>query len=444
MNRIHRAVRGAILQDQFEASRSRGGFERKDTGNAGTMDRINESREIKNLADAEAVLKDLCKGLNTFCQKAAGEIAQNGKVSKETADAVVAMHKDIGEVGKRIDAIEAKFDRRQEAENELVLPGQIFTRSDDYKGLATSRAMRIRVEMKNLSRLMDQKAIVNATGLNQPLVPTDRIAGLIAPGNRRLTVRDLLPVGRTTSNMIQYVRELLFTNNAGPQVAGSPTAPSENATKPESDITFDLQNAPVVTIAHFILASRQVLDDAPMLESYINGRLLYGLKLEEEDELLNGDGGAGTINGLMNQATAYNRGQPGDTFLDQLLRAQTQILLSEYDTEFYTLNPQDWEVLVLLKDTQGRYLMSRPEAITPPTVWGKPVVATQSMTAGYWLAANGSMAAQIWDRQDANVELSREDSDNFRKNMVTILAEERLALTVYRPSALVKGQRQGT
>ncbi len=434
---IRAAVGGALLRDAFE--RKKGGG----PGPANTMDRIVEAREVKNLADAEAVLKDLCNGLNTFCQKAAGEIQANGKLATDTKAAIDKTLLDIKAVGERIDAIEAKFNRQSDG-NRIILPGELVTKSDEYvTGFATGKTRKARVEIKDMGAWMS-KAIVNATGLNQPLVPTERIPGIVAPLNRRLTIRDLLPVGRTVSNVVMYVRELLFTNNAGPQVSGSPTVPAEGGLKNESDITFDLQNAAVATIAHFILASRQVLEDAPMLESYINGRLLYGLKLEEEDEILNGDGGAGTLNGLMNQATAYNRGQPGDTFLDQLLRAQTQIALSEYDTEFYVLNPQDWEVLVLLKDSQGRYLMSRPEAITPPTVWGKPVVATQSMTAGQWLAGNGTMAAQIWDRQDANVELSREDSDNFRRNMVTILAEERLALTVYRPSALVKGQRAGT
>jgi HK97 family phage major capsid protein len=74
-----------------------------------------------------------------------------------------------------------------------------------------------------------------------------------------------------------------------------------------------------------------------------------------------------------------------------------------------------------------------------PTLWGLPVVATNTMRDNQFLVANGSMAAQIWDRQSAAIEVSREDSDNFRKNMVTILAEERLALTVYRPTALIRG-----
>ena len=61
------------------------------------------------------------------------------------------------------------------------------------------------------------------------------------------------------------------------------------------------------------------------------------------------------------------------------------------------------------------------------------------MTVDKFLIGAFDLAAQIFDRQDATVEVSTEDADNFQKNKVTIRAEERLALAVYRPEALVYG-----
>jgi len=61
------------------------------------------------------------------------------------------------------------------------------------------------------------------------------------------------------------------------------------------------------------------------------------------------------------------------------------------------------------------------------------------MTVDKFLTGAFKMGAQIFDREDANVEVSTEDSDNFRKNLVTIRAEERLGLAVYRPEAFIKG-----
>ncbi|HFJ7157007.1 TPA: phage portal protein [Escherichia coli] len=124
------------------------------------------------------------------------------------------------------------------------------------------------------------------------------IPGIIMPGLRRLTIRDLLAQGRTSSNALEYVREEVFTNNAD--------VVAEKALKPESDITFSKQTANVKTIAHWVQASRQVMDDAPMLQSYINNRLMYGLALKEEGQLLNGDGTGDNLEGLNKVATAYD------------------------------------------------------------------------------------------------------------------------------------------
>lgn len=424
---IQCGVAHALRQDAAWDVKEGGG-----SGASGTL----TVEDVKTMELMQGQFLKLHTDLKGFIATANAEIKDSGKTSK---DALAAIEKAAGELntlGARMSAIEAKANRIGDPNGQLQKSlGEQFTALADYKLIEKGSITKMRLELDNG---FDLKAITNATGQNQPLVPDMRVPGIQTLPNRRLRIRDLIPGGRTNSNLVQFVRELVFTNNAGPQVGGSPTVAGENQTKPESDITFQLANAAVVTLAHFILVSRQVLEDAPMLESYVNGRLMYGLLLEEEDEILNGDGTVGQLNGLMNQATGFNR-SPAGTKMDVLRRAITQLQLSEYDAEFIVLNPQDWEEIELTKDTQGRYIFANPQSLLPPQLWGLPVVATNSMTLGQFLVANGSMAAQIWDRQSAAVELSREDSDNFRKNMVTILCEERLALTVYRPSALIKG-----
>src|SRR5690606_4239740 len=108
-----------------------------------------------------------------------------------------------------------------------------------------------------------------------------RLPGIIRPGEREFTIRDLLLPGTTSSNSIEYVKEVGFTNAAAPV--------AETTDKAQSDITFDLETAPVRTIAHWFAASKQVLSDVPALMSYIDGRARYGLKMEEEGQLLAGN-----------------------------------------------------------------------------------------------------------------------------------------------------------
>jgi HK97 family phage major capsid protein len=116
-----------------------------------------------------------------------------------------------------------------------------------------------------------------------------------------------------------------------------------------------------------------------------------------------------------------------------------QASLAESPASGIVIHPTDWAGIETTKDSAGNYIIGDPAATLQPRVWGLPVVSTQAMTVDKYLVGAFRLGAQIFDRQDARVEVSTEDSDNFRKNLVTILAEERLALAVYRPTAFVKG-----
>jgi HK97 family phage major capsid protein len=385
--------------------------------------------DVKTIAEIKEALLTQHRELTEFVKKANGEIEVAGKASAETKAAIEKMAEEAKTLGDRLFQLEK--DKQTAKASETKTAGQVMVESDQWKAMMSNRRGTARVEVK---------AIVNATGQNQPLVPAMRVPGIITEPNRILTIRDLLLVGRTNSNLIEYAKENVFTNNAGPQVGHSPTE-YENVTKPESNITFTLESMAVQTIAHWIPASKQVLADSPMLQSYIDGRLSYGLKLEEEDQLLNGNGANGNLSGLLKAGnyTAYNRGATADTKIDTIRKAFTQCALSNYTASAVVMNPADWEEIELAKDTQGRYIFANPQQAAMPMMWGRPVVPTNSIAAGTFLTGAFNMAAQIWDREDASVSVSTENSDNFVKNMVTILAEERLALTVYRPAGMISG-----
>ena len=388
--------------------------------------------EVKALAQTQALIVKSNEDLKATMEKANAEFKDTKSMAFETKSALEALSIKSAELTDKALELERKlaegFKSEQDQAKESL--GEMFVKSEMFKLMAEGRSKFARLELKT--------AIVNATGQNQPLVPADRQVGIIANPNRILTIRDVLPVGRTSSNLVEYTKENVFTNSTGPQY-DSPAF--ENVTKPESAITFTLASAPVVTLAHFIPVSRQVLDDAPQLESYINSRLIYGLKLEEEDQLLNGNGTSGNIGGILKSGnfTAYNRAVTGDTKLDALRRAITQAQLSEYMADTIVLNPADWESIELLKATDNQYVWSNPVAMAGPQIWGKRVIPTNSIASGTFLVGGFNMGAQLWDRQDAAVQISYEDGDNFKKNMATILAEERLALTIFRPAAFVSG-----
>lgn len=391
--------------------------------------------EIKALVETQGKLLDTSREMKTWMEKANGEIENAKRIEGETKSAIEKLATKAAELTDKCIELERKVSAGAEDGNGAreQTPGELLVKSDAFQMMRDGRSKYARIELK--------AAIINATGQNQPLVADMRVPGIIANPNRILTIRDVLPVGRTGSNLVQFTKENVFTNSAGPQYDSTSPAASENVTKPESGITFTLANAPVVTLAHFIPVSRQVLDDAPQLESYVNSRLSYGLKLEEEDQLLNGSGLSGNISGLLTSGNnvAYNRAATGDTRIDTLRKAVTQAALAEYPVDTIVINPADWEGIELTKATDGQYIVANPMNMMPATIWGKRVVATNSIASGTFLVGAFMMGAQIWDRMDAAVQISYEDGDNFKKNMATLLAEERLALTVYRPAAFIKG-----
>lgn len=278
-------------------------------------------------------------------------------------------------------------------------------------------------------------AVTSVAGSAGPLKTPEYVPGIIPPGTQRLTIRDLLMWGTTSQASIQFFKELAFTNNAAIQS-------TEITALPESDITFQAATASVVTIGHTLPASEQILADVPQLQSYIDGRLRYGLKLKEEGQLLKGSGVGVNLNGLYTAASAFSN--PGVTVvsenrMDRLRIALLQAELSGYYADGIVLSPIDWTQIELAKTASDKqYLVGNPFGMITPTMWGRPVVASQSMTAGQYLVGAFGMAAQGWDRQSMTVEIDR-SGDDFKNVALTMRAIERLALTIYRADALIKG-----
>lgn len=392
--------------------------------------------------DLESKLSGIAGDLEKFIGKYNEETKLHGKASEETKATLEKLGNEWKETSARLLAIEQKLTAPGggpgNKQNKTV--GDIFIESDGYKALKGGAARSGQVNVGDI-----KTSIVNATGLNQPLVKPEFYPGILMPGLRRLTIRDLLPSVPTTSNLILFVRELLFTNAAAPVTGGSPNA-NENALKAEAALTFELKNAPVQTVAHWIPASRQILEDAPALSAYINARLLFGLKLAEEDQLLNGNGVGTNLSGLIANSTTMDVSfatTTTDTFIDTIRHAMTQVQLSFFEPSAVILHPRDWETIQLVKTTgtasSGQYIFSNPHTVVDNRIWGIDVVPTVAMAQGQFMVGAFNLAAMIWDRNDATVEVSREHADFFIRNMVAILCEERLALTVFRPLALVYG-----
>ena len=367
--------------------------------------------------------------IKRFATDAHREIKENGEMSRATKESVDQLLTKQTELQARLSEVEQKLSKAVKEGTENTpqrTPGEQFTDSEEFKTLQKAGRGTARVQVKAITSL--------TPGGGGYLVAPQRLP-LVTPPPLELHVRSLVAPGRTSSNAIIYPRELSRTNNA----ASVPEA----GQKPESAVTWEEVTSGVKTIAHFIMASKQILDDVAYLQSYINEILLSGLAEVEDRQLLKGSGTGNDLEGLVTAAAPYAApitipGTP--TPVDILRLALLQSALTRHVPTGIVLNPANWAAIELLKDTTGRYIFT---SATGPqggrTLWGKPVVETIAMDEDEFLVGPFRTGAQILDREDANVQVSTEDRDNFIKNMVTVRAEERLAFAIYTPLSFITG-----
>lgn len=399
--------------------------------------------ETKTVAELAAEIKrdhatavDAVKGI---AEEALGKARAGEKLAESVKVAADEALTKMNELAEQVHSMDQKLARAkafEDAANRQKSVGEMFVDDEKVKSFLSSESKRGRVELNTKATLT--LATTNAAGSVGVGVGATRLPGIQSTPERRLTVRDLLTQGQMDGNTLEYVQETGFTNSAAPV--------AEGARKPESDIKLALKSTSAKVIAHYMKASRQALDDVAMLRTYIDGRLLYGLAYVEEQQLLNGDGTGQNLMGIIPQATAYApaftpaaAANPVGAAIDTLRLAMLQAALAEYPATGHVLNPIDWARIETAKDGEGRYLIGNPQGTIDARLWGLPVVQTQAMTVDKFLTGAFKLGAQVFDRWRARVELATENEDDFVKNLVTILAEERLALAVYRPQAFIFG-----
>lgn len=349
-------------------------------------------------------------------------------IGERTSKAMTRQDKALGKFAERLEELEAKasypLDQggplfgRDPGEN----IGKTIAEAEQVKSFIAGNSQSARVEI-------DRKAITTPTAnISQPA----RMPGIVAPKEAPLTLRALLQQTAITSLEYEWPAEASFVNGADYQV-------NEGDLKAESDIQLTLNTARAHTLAHWVVASKQVLADAAGLGAYIDMRLIFGIEQKAEVELLFGGGGGSAIHGLMPQAPAF-AGTAGDSQTDQIRRAITQIRKVGGVPSAIVMAEEDWETIELKRDGEGRYeLPGLPSDCADSVLWKTPVVPCASMPPGQFLVGDLARSAILLEREALTVEVSREDGDNFRRNMCTILAEERLGLAVVCPSLLRAG-----
>jgi HK97 family phage major capsid protein len=384
----------------------------------------------------EQQLTDLIASQAQYHAKAEQEIKTLGATTTETAATVAAIQKQVDALDKKLADKHVNQPEGKGFTQALKESEQIQRLMKDRSGVAT-----VQLEGKQVAELFERKTTITSADIGSVtagVMPGDRRAGIVAEARQALMVRDVLSARPTTQPLLYFVKV-----NA-PLVRASPQ--HETVAKHENAVTFTVADEQVRTIATWIPAARQIMDDFAELEGFLRSSLPYYVNLEEEIQLLSGDGAGQNLNGLITQATAFNTAllvaADGWNRIDIIGRAIQQITAAkELVPTFVILHPNDWWSIRLTKDSQGRYIFGDPQApLSNPNIFGLTVVSTTSITSGTFLIGSGNPAAsEIRDRMAMDIQISTEHSDYFTRNMVAIRAEKRLALVVYRPASYIKG-----
>jgi len=395
---------------------------------------MSEVNEI--LKKVTASIEEANGKFSAKAEEALTEAKKSGSLSAETKAAVDKMASEFNALREAEKTLKAALGDLEQHVAQMPLNnaakvaetvGKVVISSEALKNFAASVEGGKRVNIPVNAALLSPDV---ADGVVEP----QRLPGIDTAPKQRLFIRDLIAPGRTGAPAIFWVQQTGFTNAA--------KVVPEGTTKPYSGIEFATKITAVTTIAHMFKASKQILDDFSQLQSTIDAEMRYGLKYVEEQEILFGDGTGVHLHGIVPQATAFD---PAFTVeqqngIDDLRLAMLQAQLARFPASGHVLHFIDWAKIELTKDTLGRYILANPSGLIGPTLWGLPVVATEEAAfQGKFLTGAFNAAAQLFDREDANVVISTENADDFEKNMISIRCEERLALAVKRPEAFIYG-----
>jgi len=365
-------------------------------------------------------------------EKATGQALEsaNGKADSALKGEIDNLTKKFNE---RFDAFEVEnkkmFEKKNESKNfktnltKAINEGAI---ENLVKGNTSAAKFEIKADM------------TTGADFSGEVIAADRVPGFKFDPNRPQNMRQIIPNGSTGSDVVRFVKESGYSNGAA--------AANEGSTLGQTDFDMTATSVNVEKIGTYLRISDEMLNDTAQLTSYISNRVPAKLLEVEDDQILGGNGVAPNLNGLYNSGTNFDTSSSGAFYqsvdsaneFDVLVAAINQLALSNYKPNYILLNPTDFHKILLLKDSQSRYLKDQVYQGLQPSFMGVPVIINNEVNAGSFLVGDFN-SCQLWIRENLAVSFHREDGTNIRDGFVTVRCQERIALATYLPLGIIDG-----
>lgn len=391
------------------------------------------SEEVNKITEGINKIKDQIDDRLEVAKKELGE-----EFKKNLKGEIANELKGLEKMQEQLDALEGKTEKAFSMEQNKPKSftqelGEILKADEQIKAFKEGQT-----KMATIRTKADMTTAGNASG---EAAVAFRRGGIIYDPVRPVRVRSLMTAIPTSqTNTVRFVREASFTNSAATR--------NESAVHAQSEFVLETVDTAIRSVGHRIDLPVEMFEDIAGLPAYINARLPEKLMDEEDDQLLNGNGSAPNLQGLMTASggtqwdASANSGSMWDQIdgaqkYDVLVSAINQVYLANYFADSILVTPSDYHNMLLLKDTTAAYLRDPQTGLL--TVLGVPVYKSTAVTADKFLVGNFSSGAYIADRKGMTLEFSRENGDNFEKDLITVKASERIALPIERPNAFAWG-----
>jgi HK97 family phage major capsid protein len=399
-----------------------------------TAEEIKEQKE-EIFKTVTTTVRDLLKEhqtkIDTLILKYKEEVAnRGGDADNETKKALEA---EIAKLNGRIDGLQINQKKfTPNVEDIMTFKTRITQTLEENKqklaDIYEGRASRMKMEIPK-QIFKDMTTPNNLTGD----LPRQYGSEFIYPPFRRVHMRTLIPGGSLSQGIFTYPEKIATTGDPASQYP-------EGSTKAQIDYSIEMKDAKAVTIAAILVISKQMLDDIEGLQSYISLQMQEDLLIEEDRQILRGTGASNQLLGIEQVATAYVTTTSETDRWSIMGDAASQLEALNYDVTANLVNPKDWWAMVLNKESgAGFNLPAVMAGLAPLNIAGIPIRKSTAIAADTFLTGTFDRGAQLLNREGLSIDVSFEDGENFKKNLVTFRVEERLAMPIYHPSGFIFG-----
>lgn len=335
------------------------------------------------------------------------------KKNQDALNELIAERKEMRIRGHQLKSYDAEIEEMLESSKDLLKKGQKFSLELNRKAVGDMSAS-------------------NLTG--SYFITPDVRPGIVLKPYEEIHMRNILPIGRTNSNIIRHLRD-----NGG---EGGPTTVAAGAAKPQMDRDLSIEDATVRKIATHLRIPEEMIEDIPYITSFLTNIGTEEVLKVEDAQILYGDGTGQNLSGLFTNATAF---APGATAIvgapnrfDVLRAGRMQMRNAKRKPSFALVSPTDYFLMTSVKDSTNNYVLQGGGNGLVPSLDGIPIIEHTEIAVGDFLLGD-RLAAEIYFRSNLSIRFYEQDQDNAIKNMVTVVIEERLALPIYYTSGFVKG-----